>query len=122
MAFPAKKKPDMTLILGIGRKPKPSAPPPFGGTETPEEEAAEPPSAEPDGDESSTGSLTPEMMHYSGPEEHCAMCSHFTAPTTCDRWADPVDEGGHCSGFQGADTGDQMQASDMMPAEEEMPA
>ncbi len=121
MAFPA-KKPDLTMIFGIGgKKPKPSAPPSFGDDAEPD---ATDPMESQETDETD-GNLTPEMLHYSGPEEHCAMCSHFTAPSTCDRFSDPVDEAGHCSGFQSADTGDQEQAADMPAGDEaemEMPA
>lgn len=42
MALQTNKKPDMSVILGIGGKPKPAeAPPPYMGNETPDEENAE---------------------------------------------------------------------------------
>jgi hypothetical protein len=97
MAFP-NKKPDLTMILGVGKRPpREEAPPPFGGSKaTPPNPADGVDAAEQESD------LTPEMLDYSGPEEHCEACKHFTAPSTCDRWADPVDATGHCEGFQGS--------------------
>lgn len=107
--FPAKKKPDMSLILGIGKKPAPEQAPPAPGVKS------APPAATPpvDSQEQGEGDLTPEMLDYHGGEENCGACRHFTEPSTCDRWPDPVDAMGHCEGFQGSDTGDQMQAADM---------
>lgn len=108
-----RKKPDFSMIMGLGPKRKPeSAPPAFGGD-------APAPVLEPDGDEMAGGSgVTPEMLSYHGSGENCQACSHFTDPSTCDRFPEPVEAMGWCKGFEGGDTGDQMQAADMQPMEQ----
>lgn len=96
MAF-GDKKPGLSIILGIGKKKDPldsSAPPSM----------SKPPSMPPDEPgaegESSGGDLTPDMLLYHGADTTCESCSHFTAPSTCDRWPDPVEAGGWCRGYE----------------------
>lgn len=113
MAFP-NKKPNTAMLLGVGPKPKPAGgPPPFGGAKAgsplpPDDPTT--PEAEP-----SSGGVTSEMLEYHPGGQSCGECSHFTAPGTCDRFPEPVEESGHCNGFEASDTGDQMPAADMGP-------
>ena len=106
----------------FGRKPAPlpamGNPKPLGAPELPPKPPAE---GEPDGDEGGGGDLTPEMLDYSGPDEQCGKCKHFTAPSTCDRWTTPVEETGHCEGFQsgGGENPDEGAAEDIGSAENE---
>lgn len=82
------------FALGVGGKPpRDDGPPRFGGSKAPE--PSEPPM---EGDADSD--LTPDMLLYHGADSNCGSCSHFSAPTTCDRWSDPVEEGGWCRGWQ----------------------
>ncbi len=114
MAFPMKKKPDFGVLLGMGPKRAPEqGPPDFGGKSDPEPDPMDPTEPAEGADE---GDLTPEMLDYSGPEEHCDKCRHFTAPSTCDRWTAPVEAAGHCEGFQAGGM-DDMGGGDQMPAQ-----
>lgn len=118
-----KKKPDFTMIMGLGPKRKPeSGPPAFGGEKTGAPGAeVDTPATDP-AEELAEGSLTPEMLSYHGGTENCGACSHFTDPATCDRFPDPVEVAGYCKGFESGDTGDQMQAADMGEQGMEQPA
>jgi hypothetical protein len=96
-------KPDMSAILGLKTKKAPSAAPPDlpGAAQEAPLEAAEPElGAETPTEEMGESGLTPDMLDYHGASEGCGSCSHFTAPSTCDRWADPVEESGWCKGWQ----------------------
>ena len=97
------------MALGIGRKPAAeSAPPRFGAKPEAEPDPMDPAEGEA-GD--TDGDLTPDMLLYHGADSNCGSCSHFTAPTTCDRWPDPVEDGGWCRGWQsGAGAGGESGA------------
>jgi hypothetical protein len=86
------------------------------GLEEPPEVAQ--PEPEPDGDESSTG-VTPEMLSYHAGSDNCGACVHFTAPETCDRFPDPVEETGWCRGFEAGDAGAAEQGAEQV--EEPLP-
>lgn len=111
MAFPAKKPAVNIAVLGIGRnKPPEEGPPPAFGA--PKATAA--PTPDPMAEEGPSDSgVTADMLEYHGPAP-CSDCSHFTAPTTCDRFSDQVEEGGHCNGFESASgPADEMGAADV---------
>ncbi len=97
-------------ILGIGpKKQDQPEPPAFGG----------PPDAAPDtADDGAGGDLTPDMLDYHGADMTCGSCSHFTAPSTCDRWPDPVEDGGWCKGWQDGGAEAETPTEDMAPGEE----
>ncbi len=118
MAFPMKKKPDFGVLLGMGPKRAPEqGPPDFGGGKAPQADP-EPDPLDPNepAEGADEGDLTPEMLDYSGSAEHCESCKHYTAPSTCDRWTQPVEATGHCEGFQAGGM-DDMGGGDQMPAQ-----
>ncbi len=101
-------KPDMSVLLGIKKKPAADEPPPGppGMDAAPDEPDADQTGGPPDGDADNLpggggapGDLTPDMLDYHGGSEGCGGCSMFTAPSTCSRWPDPVEENGWCRGF-----------------------
>lgn len=119
MAFPIKKKPDFSSMLGMGPKRAPeNAPPDFASEAAPDPEPDPTDPNEP-AEGADAGDITPEMLRYSGPEEHCESCSHFTAPSTCDRWSQPVDATGHCEGFQAGGGADMSTGEPAPPQAEE---
>lgn len=94
MAFP-NKKPDLTMILGIGkRKPGQDAPPSFGKPkadvaetpDTPEEETAE-----------GESGITPEEVDYSS-NDLCDTCANMSPDGQCAKYHFAVDKSGHCAG------------------------
>lgn len=91
-------KPD-SFVLGIASRPKSASPPPYQGDQAPDE-SADPLGSEAPDDEAAEGDITPDMLDYHGADSSCSSCRHFQAPTTCDRWPDPVEEGGWCKGWQ----------------------
>ncbi len=106
-------KPDLAVTLGIKKKPKPSEGPPPDPNMAPDDES-DPQDAVDDqiSNDDATGApggdmgggmggdLTPMMLDYHGGDQACGNCSMFTAPATCSRWPDPVEEAGWCKGWQ----------------------
>jgi len=88
--------------MGAKRPPE-SGPPDFMSDSDPEPDSADPN----EGAEGETSDVTPDMLNYHAGSDNCGACSHFTAPSTCDRFSDPVEESAWCKGFQagGADMG-----------------
>ncbi len=111
----AAKKPDMGMILGIGKKKKPDeAPPDLPGAGGPPDDvepdpgdpmedaemaAGEPPELGGAPPGAGGSDLTPDMLDYHDGTASCGNCTMFTAPSTCSRWPDPVEEAGWCKGF-----------------------
>lgn len=95
-------KPDMGMLLGIKRKAAPQEGPP----DMPLDDESSPQGTVDDqvmNDDApgggAGGDLTPDMLDYHGGEQACGSCSMFTAPATCSRWPDPVEEAGWCKGW-----------------------
>lgn len=106
------QKPNMPMILGIGKKkPKPEDPPePPGAAGAPPDDAEPDPGdpnepmemaagAEPPLDGGGGSDLTPDMLDYHDGTQSCGNCTMYTAPSTCSRWPDPVEDAGWCKGF-----------------------
>lgn len=90
-------KPDMSVMLGIGKKPpKGEAPPPMAGKKAP----APTPQPEPEEPEDHGGRIPAQAVGYHGEAERCDACAHFV-DGNCARLEMAVEPGGHCALFEG---------------------
>ncbi len=113
MAFPAKKKPDFSLILGMGpKRPPQSGPPDFGGKSDPEPDPGDPnESAEGE----TSGAIKPEAVCYRTADQTCGSCEYMQDDGQCSRLMMPVADGDGCNLHEPKAGGTEMAGSDQMP-------
>ncbi len=101
MAFPMKKKPDMTLILGMGPKRKPqSAMPDMPGMARDPEPDPNDLSENGEGAETEGGAIKPEAVCYRTADQHCESCEYMGEDGQCSRLMMPVEPMASCNLYE----------------------
>lgn len=122
--FPtAKKKPDMSIILGIGKKgPNEEAPPsPFGKPKAPTP-ADEPPAEEIPGENEAGEGIPPEAVSYRTAAQQCQSCEYMGEDGNCSKLMMPVEPDSGCNLHSPKGGGEDMGAGAEMPTGEQVPA
>ncbi len=120
MAFPLKKKPDFSVILGMGpKRPAESAPPDFAsGASDSEPDPADPNEAAENENESGAG-IKPEAVSYRTSAETCGSCEYMQDDGNCSQLKMLVDEADGCN-LHTEKQGGEMAGGEGAPMEGEM--